>query len=56
MSLFVRLVFCMKNGGIKVYYNFLILRKKFENLKLLLNNNELIKYIWFCINENGIFW
>lgn len=54
-SLFVRLVFCKKNGGIKVHHNLSILRKKFENPKLLLNNNELTKYTCFWTNENGIF-
>lgn len=47
-SLFVRLVFCKKNGGIKVNHNLSILRNKFENPKLLLNKMILD-------NEKGIF-
>lgn len=43
-SLFVRLVFCKKNGGIKVHHNLSILRNKFENPKLLLNNMILDKW------------
>lgn len=43
MRLFVRQVFCTKNGGIKVNNNLSILRTKFENPKILLKNNELTK-------------